>query len=248
MASPIETLPDMGPRLVPRGRLLLVEDDPLLLPVYGRILRRAGYEVVHAYEALVRSDTPGLAQPADLFAAAEQLGRVRELGRAIRALAARMAQQVARLFVNLHPLDLEDADLFRPDAPLSRFGPRVVLEITERAPLDGLVGLAERNAELRALGFRLALDDLGAGYSGLATFVNLKPDVVKLDMALTRHIDSEPRQRMLVETLVALCRELGIDVIAEGVETEAERDVLVTAGCDLLQGFLFGRPQRTLID
>src|SRR5690606_28905952 len=109
---------------------------------------------VMAYEALVRSREPTLASPAALIAAAERLGRVHELGRRIRAeVAARLTSlpDGCRMFVNLHPSDFLDDDLFDGGAPLSLHAPRVVLEITERAALDGVPDLRGRVGRLRAL-------------------------------------------------------------------------------------------------
>jgi EAL domain-containing protein (putative c-di-GMP-specific phosphodiesterase class I) len=88
------------------------------------------------------------------------------------------------------------------------------------------------------------VDDLGAGYAGLTSFAALEPDVVKLDMALVRGVDREPIKHRLVGSMTRLCRDLGILVVAEGVETSAEKEALQELGCDLLQGYLFGRPGR----
>ncbi|HUC07401.1 MAG TPA: EAL domain-containing protein, partial [Solirubrobacterales bacterium] len=132
--------------------------------------------------------------------------------------------------------------LFSSDAPLSLISRRVVLELTERAPLADIKALRKRVDRLRALGFRLALDDLGAGYAGLATFASLEPDVVKIDLGLVRDVDRDATKGMVLTSLIGLCRGLGMEVIAEGIESVAERDVLVAMGCDLLQGFLFARP------
>ena len=134
--------------------------------------------------------------------------------------------------------------MFSADAPLSAFASQVVLEITERASIDAIDGLPARIAALRQMGFRIAIDDLGSGYSGLSSIVQLHPDVVKLDMSLIRGVDPSRRSKKLIASLVGVCRELGILVVAEGIETAAERDALVRAGCDLLQGYLFARPQR----
>jgi EAL domain-containing protein (putative c-di-GMP-specific phosphodiesterase class I) len=94
---------------------------------------------------------------------------------------------------------------------------------------------------LRKLGFRIAIDDLGAGYSGLTSFALLEPDVVKLDMALVRDLHMEPTKRTLVR-MIAMSRELGIIVTGEGIERVEERDELARAGCDLMQGYLFAKP------
>jgi EAL domain-containing protein (putative c-di-GMP-specific phosphodiesterase class I) len=93
------------------------------------------------------------------------------------------------------------------------------------------------------------VDDLGAGYAALSSFASLEPDMGKLDMSLLRGVDSHPTRRKLVGAMAELCRNLGILVVAEGIEIEAERDVVVELGCDLLQGFLLGRPapRRTRI-
>lgn len=148
------------------------------------------------------------------------------------------------VFVNLHALELADEALLDPRAPLSRFASRVVLEITERASLDGIPDSAERIAALRRLGYRIALDDLGAGHAGLNSFAALSPEIVKLDMALVRGLDRDSLKRQIVSSMATLCRELGIVVVAEGIETEGKRDAATQAGCDLLQGYLFGRPAR----
>ena len=101
-----------------------------------------------------------------------------------------------------------------------------------------------RVAQLRAMGYRIAVDDLGAGYAGLTSFAQLEPEVVKVDMSLIRGLDRSPTKQKLVHSIVGLCRGLGIQMIAEGIETEEERDTLVNLGGDLCQGYLFARPGR----
>lgn len=200
---------------------------------------------VVAYEALLRSDEPAMRSPGEILEAAERLGATAELGRIIRrrvAEAAPIAPPDAQLFVNLHSLDLVDEDLFAPDAPLSLIANRVVLEVTERASLQGTPTLPSRLAALRQLGFRLAVDDLGAGYAGLGSFTVLEPELVKLDMSLVRDLHRDDRRQRIVRAMVELCGELGVLVVAEGVETLAEREVLTGVGCDLLQGYFFARP------
>jgi EAL domain-containing protein (putative c-di-GMP-specific phosphodiesterase class I)/CheY-like chemotaxis protein len=197
------------------------------------------------YEALVRSSETTLPGPGALFDAAEQLGRLHDLGRQIRNKCAEPLgpeQASKSLFVNLHTEDLLDNTLFDPDSPLAKIAPQIVLEITERATLESIGQVRERIARLRQLGFRIAIDDIGAGYSGLNSFAMIQPDVVKLDITLVRGVDEDPVKRKLVRVLGDLCQDLGILVVAEGVETPSERDTLVAMGCDLLQGYLFARP------
>jgi EAL domain-containing protein (putative c-di-GMP-specific phosphodiesterase class I) len=212
-------------------------------PIVGWRERR-----IFGYEALLRSDEPSMRNPAHMLDAAERLERLHELGRTIRAKIAVAAEAPesaqVKLFVNLHSADLNDDELYAPDSPLSKIAGRVVLEMTERASLQGVKNVAECVAKLKALGFQVAIDDLGAGYAGLTSFTQLEPEVAKLDMSLVRGIDSDSRRQSIVRSIKSLCDELGMMVIAEGVETPSERDMLVALGCDLLQGYLFARPGR----
>lgn len=212
-------------------------------PAYQPIVRRDG--TLYGYEALLRSEEPALAHPGAVLDAADKLGRGKLLGQRMRALAtAPIALDASRsvLFVNLHPDDLFDDELLDPRAPLSTIASRVVLEVTERAAIKSMERLRYRIAEIRERGFRLAIDDLGAGYAGLGAFAALEPEVVKLDMSLIRDIERAPTQRKIVRAMTVLCHDLGIEVVAEGIETIAEFEVVLDAGCDLFQGFLFAKP------
>jgi EAL domain-containing protein (putative c-di-GMP-specific phosphodiesterase class I) len=202
---------------------------------------------IFGYEALMRSSDAALPGPTHLLDAAERLGALDDLGRLIRRRAVEPLLEAPAdtlLFVNLHPRDLLDPDLTDPESPLTRVASRVVLEVTERASLAGLDDVHERVAKLRSLGFRVAVDDLGAGYAGLTSFALLEPEIVKIDMALTRDIDKSAVKQKLVASLCGLCREMNLIIVTEGVETVAERDTLVGLGCDLLQGYLFAKPGR----
>ncbi|HVV16601.1 MAG TPA: EAL domain-containing protein [Polyangia bacterium] len=200
-----------------------------------------------AYETLLRTDEPTLRSPLDFFDAAERLGKAAELGRIIRQHVARQLRETpppALLFVNLHPADLEDDELYADDGALTPFAKHIVLEITERAALDRIHELQSRVTRLRTLGYRIAIDDLGAGYAGLTSFAQLEPEVVKVDMSLVRGIDRSPVKQKLVRSIITLCTELGIQLVAEGIETPQERDALITLGGDLCQGYLFAKPGR----
>jgi EAL domain-containing protein (putative c-di-GMP-specific phosphodiesterase class I) len=200
---------------------------------------------VFGYEALLRSREPLLPHPGAMLDAAERLDRLHDLGRTIRARAGEPIASMTEgemLFVNLHTRDLLDEDLYDPERPLARIASRVVLEITERASLHDVRDVQGRVARLREMGYRIAVDDLGAGYAGLTSFSQLEPEVVKLDMSLIRDCDKQPKKLTLVRTMIKMCSELGIQVVAEGIETLEERDAIVWAGCDLLQGYLFAKP------
>ena len=200
---------------------------------------------VFGYEALLRSREPSLPNPLAVLDAAERLDRLNDLGRTIRTRAAEPVPQMPgdeALFVNLHTQDLLDEQLFDEGTALAKIAHRVVLEITERSSLHAIRDVQTRVARLRAIGYRIAVDDLGAGYAGLTSFAQLEPDVVKLDMSLVRGVDLQPKKQTLVRTMISMCTELGMQVVAEGIETAAERDAIVDAGCDLLQGYLFAKP------
>jgi len=202
---------------------------------------------LYGHEALMRSDDDTLSNPGAILEAAERLGALQDLGRQMRDLAAQeMIHRPEKgiLFVNLHPRDLEDDSLVATDPPLTRMAPRVVLEITERAAIDSISDLRKRVKALRAAGFRIAVDDLGAGYAGLTTFTLLEPDIVKIDMSLVRNVDQDSTKQRVILSVVSLCRELGIEVVAEGVESAKERDCLCELGCDLLQGYFIARPAK----
>jgi EAL domain-containing protein (putative c-di-GMP-specific phosphodiesterase class I) len=203
---------------------------------------RASDGTVFGHEALMRSGESTLAMPLALLDAAERLRRVPELGRLVRERVAATMGPGGAVFVNLHPLELADEALFVSSVALSPHARDVVIEVTERASVSAVLDLQTKVQALREMGYRIAVDDLGGGYAGLTTFTALRPEIVKLDMALVRGADSDPMKRRLIGSLAEVCRDSGILVVAEGVETEAERDAVVEAGCDLLQGYLIGRP------
>jgi EAL domain-containing protein (putative c-di-GMP-specific phosphodiesterase class I) len=206
---------------------------------------RASDGTVAGYEALVRSDEAMMPTPNVLLEAGERLGRIIDLGRRVRdCLPSHPVTDGSLLFVNLHPEDLLDPLLASPSGPLLGIAPSVVLEITERAALHRVPDVTRRVAALRDAGFRIAVDDLGAGYSGLSTFTHLEPEFVKLDLSLVRGIDRNPTQLRVVGAITRLAKELGMTVVAEGVETIPESEALRELGCDLLQGFLFASPGR----
>jgi EAL domain-containing protein (putative c-di-GMP-specific phosphodiesterase class I) len=201
---------------------------------------------LYGYEALMRSADPALPHPGAILDAAERLSRLERLGRNVRASTARAFAEAdpsrGLVFVNVHALDLLDRSLSSPYSPLAKLASRVVLEITERASLDNVPDVRYRVAELREMGYRIAIDDLGAGHSRMNQFRPLDTDFVKLDMSLVRNIDGHPVKQQLVSSVTSLCRDQRILVIGEGVETAAEAETLIRLGCDLLQGYFIARP------
>jgi EAL domain-containing protein (putative c-di-GMP-specific phosphodiesterase class I) len=207
------------------------------------IVRRDG--TLFGYEALMRTREAALPHPGAVLDAAERLGRVAEIGRRTRRAAASFvdaADPGASIFLNLHAADLADPDLRREDGSIASAAKRFVLEVTERASLDQVENPSAVVAVLRERGFRIAVDDLGAGYAGMSSFTLLSPDVAKLDMSLVRNVDTDERREKVIKGLTGLCHDLGVVVVAEGVETVGERDKLLSLGCDLFQGYLIARP------
>lgn len=200
---------------------------------------------VFGYEALMRSAGP-MKNPQEILVACEALGRIEELSARVRSLVANVLRERPErsepVFVNLHPLELDSGDIGGRLDPLLPFADRVVLEVTERAKFSSNLDITKRVASLRDAGYRIALDDLGEGYAGLSWLVKLLPDIAKLDMSLVRDIGESRLRRELVGSIVGTCRRAGTLVVAEGVETAAEARILGDLGCDLLQGYHFGRP------
>ncbi|HWA72184.1 MAG TPA: response regulator [Polyangiaceae bacterium] len=208
---------------------------------------RSGDCSIFGFEALLRCTEPDFISPARLLAASQVLGRQHDLGRAVRTAVATTLrdhpQHEEIIFVNIDPAELGDGLLIEESDPLLPFARRVVFEVSERAALvGGDSGLEKRLSRLRERGYRLALDDLGEGYSGLSSLATVLPDIVKIDTSLVRDIHRSALKRDIVVSLLQTARRAGIIVVAEGVETAGERELLCQLGCDLMQGYLFAKP------
>jgi diguanylate cyclase (GGDEF)-like protein len=218
--------------------------------VYQPIVELGGRAII-AYEALCRPAEAVFQSPLELFATAERAGRVAALGRAVRERAVAPVGELPAddlLFLNIHPHELFHPGALEREPALGPLAGRLVLEITEGAELDDVDRARERIRELRAAGFRIALDDLGAGYSSLNRLASLAPDYVKLDMTLVRGLRQGSRAARLIQHMVEFCREEPITLIAEGVETPDELKAIVDLGVPLAQGFLLGRPAPHFVD
>ncbi len=204
-------------------------------------------------EALVRWQHPvrGLLSPADLLPAAEQAGLLRPLADAVLDLSLTAAarwwdERRVPVSVNLSAADVTDLDLpAKVSAALARHGlpaAALTLELIE----DTLMADPERGrqvlGELRRLGVRTSIDDYGTGYSSLAYLRHLPADELKLDRSLTADVDRDPRAAAIVRHTVALAHELGLRLVAEGVEDASTAEALRDLGCDVAQGFAIARP------
>lgn len=119
---------------------------------------------------------------------------------------------------------------------------RIIFEVTEGERIDDGPWFAQILREYKRCGFKTAIDDFGAGYAGMKLLSDFQPDIIKIDMDLIRNVDTNRPRQAIVRSLVVLCKELGIQVVAEGIETNEERDFLQDAGIRLMQGYLFAKP------
>ena len=198
---------------------------------------------VAGFECLTRFDAEPQQGPEFWFAEAASvgLGPELEIGVLRRALPAldRLPDRLPVSF-NVSPQLLLDGRLERELTP--RVAARLLLEITEHETVKEQERLVTALAPLRAMGVRVAIDDAGAGYSSFRHIVRLLPDVIKLDLRLTRDIDHDPARRALAAALIRYAREANAEIVAEGVETQAELDTLLELGIAKAQGYFFGRP------
>lgn len=202
------------------------------------------------YEALMRCDETLFASYGVLLAAADRIGWRTTLSRTIYQRIAQTCSELpegALLFVNIHPRDAQEGLIMGGDAPLEPIARQVVLEVSEHAPADQLDALAAQAPKLRSAGFRIAIDDLGTGPSGLSTFGRLTPEFTKLDRSMLAGLDSDPKKEKIVRAMYAMCAVLGVPIIAEGVETPGERQALIALGADLAQGNEFGVPASSFV-
>lgn len=208
---------------------------------------RADNSAVEGYEALLRSSHPGFDTPLALISAAESHGMLARLADRVAELAARVLAVMPAhlsLFINAHPAELGDADaVHRRFGQLEPWAQRIVIEITERSDVLQIMNWRHALDFLTGAGFRIAVDDVGAGYNSLSVLAELHPAFAKVDMTIVRNIDSDMRKQRLVELLSHVARAIQAQLIIEGIETQAEAAAVKRLGADYLQGFLFGRPK-----
>jgi len=219
-----------------------------------------GAEHVVGAEVLIRWDHPrlGVLVPAAFLPLAEETGLISDLDlwvvSAACSAAAAWPQPGAEplsVAVNLDASTLVDERLFstvRAALKRNNLAPeRLILEVVESRALSDLPTIVERLVELRRLGVRISLDDFGTGYSTLTWLSTLPVDQIKIDRSFITNLPAE-EACTLVRGILALAAALDVEVIAEGVENSEQLDVLRASGCHLLQGYLFGRPDPTLVD
>ncbi len=202
-------------------------------------------QTTFGYEALARCEAAEFPTPPRLLKAAIAEDYLGELGRELRRIAVEECPD-HNLFLNIHPDELDLPWLVRPDDPMTTHEREVYLEVTESIPLSHYRFCHSVLAEMRSKGVKIAVDDLGAGYSNLKYIADLEPEVVKLDRGLIAGMTKQSRIHVLVSAIVRMCVELGAKVVAEGIETADELRAVMETGAHFGQGYFLARPNRDL--
>ncbi len=214
---------------------------------------------IHKAEALIRWEHPqrGLVSPLEFIPLAESSGLINDIGAWVFKEAAKSIARWRRehndqfqVSVNQSPLEFQqDAKVYEGWVEqlhtLGVAGNAIVVEITEGLLLDASSGVTNKLLQLRDAGIQVALDDFGTGYSSLSYLKKFDIDYLKIDRTFTRNLSSDSSDMALSEAIIVMAHKLELRVIAEGVETEQQRDLLITAGCDYGQGYLFAKPMPT---
>lgn len=206
---------------------------------------------VRAWEILTRGPVgTALESPLQLFSVARQTGKLYELEmivieKALEQIKLTKCRQ--DVFINCTPLTLSNIR-FTHDVKtiLEKFKgispAKITIEVTENDSIDGLKHFIYNIKKLRLMGFRIAVDDTGAGYSSLHTISEILPDIIKIDSSVIKNIDKNTLKESMLQGLLLVAREAGSLVVAEGIENEAEASVLVRNKVDLAQGYFYARP------
>jgi EAL domain-containing protein (putative c-di-GMP-specific phosphodiesterase class I) len=218
---------------------------------YGRIV---------GLEALVRWEHPtlGLVPPGKFIPIAEENGLIVQVGRWVLNEAARQARAWVAMGLPLIPISVNVSafEFAQPDFILSISSALAAcgiktqwleLELTETLLMCNMRDAVDKLSQLKRLQIKVAIDDFGTGYSSLAYLQRLPLDTLKVDPSFTRSIDSDSHAangRAIIGAIVALAKSLGLSVVAEGVETESQRQFLLDVGCDGLQGYLFSAARK----
>ena len=229
-------------------RQFLVYFQPIVELETGRI-RKA--------EALVRWQHPqrGILGPLEFISVAEETGLIVEIGDWVFREAVRWAKRWTdrvcdnfQISINISPVQFKTEGDAQEQAWLAYLkevnfpATSVVLEITENLLLDDNDKIRGKLRQFKQAGIQMAIDDFGTGYSSLSYLKKFDIDFLKIDRSFIRNLTTDPNDRVLSEAIIMMAHQLGLEVIAEGVETEEQRNFLLAAGCDCAQGYLFSKP------
>ncbi len=225
-------------------------DNPEISVVYQPIMDFRTNRIL-GWESLSRGpDNSHFHTPLALFEFAEEAGLLFQLEKTCREQAAKLIgplEKDQKLFLNIHPKTLVDPNFKTGETLnlLKKYGlspDNVVFEITERHSTKNFTLFFESLNHYRQQGYLVAVDDLGAGYNGLFSIAEIKPDFIKIDMSLTQGVESNPAKRALVEAVITFAEKMNSKVIAEGIETRAQLEALVSMGAHFGQGYFLSKP------
>lgn len=208
---------------------------------------------IFGYEALSRITSQSCTLNIEkLFELANKAQKTWELEKLCRTQALRGALEKparTKLFINVDPNVVYDPNFisgFTQDklVKLGLNSDDIIFEITEKSSVTSLGGFKEALDNYQSQGFKVAIDDFGAGYSGLTRMYSISPDYLKIDMSIVRDVNKDSRKRSVVIGIVKLCREVGIEIIAEGIETKEELATLIELDVDYGQGYFLARPNE----
>lgn len=228
--------------------------------VYYQPIIELSTNSIHKAEALIRWEHPqrGLVSPADFIPLAEETGLINDIGDWVFREAAREVAKLRNQYdlqfqisVNKSPVQFRQDGgptraWFRYLQELGLSGQNIVVEITEGLLMNVEDNVTEKLLAFRDIGMQVSLDDFGTGYSSLSYLKKFDIDYLKIDKVFVSNLENDPNNLTLCESIIVMAHKLGLKVIAEGVESPAQRELLRKAGCDYAQGFLFASPLPAL--
>ncbi|MCA9215442.1 MAG: EAL domain-containing protein [Planctomycetales bacterium] len=236
--------------------MLLVQFDRLMTeksvePHYQPIVDLRNNDAVIGYEVLARSQIAGLESAHAMFSTAARLNLETKLSEMMRWNGVERSMTLEsrpHLFLNTHPLEINSPDLMESIRRLREFSPnqKLTLEIHEGAATPDL-NLRRLRDQLHDMDISLAFDDFGAGQARLTQLSEVGPDYLKFDMSLIQNLHTSPKRTGMVATLVKIVRDMQIAPLAEGIETEADREICEEIGFEFGQGYLFGKPAKLTV-
>ncbi len=230
------------------GELKRIIDHELVEMVYQPIFNLTPREIT-GYEVLCRTPRDSvLNNPEKLFKCALSYGLLFELEVLCRRKAMAKAGELAEgqtLFFNTSPCLIESG---RFDEIIAAYDDpaKIVFEITEHSEIRDFEAFCNTLKGIKAKGFKVAIDDVGSGYSSLDTIAELEPDFAKINISIVKEINANPKRQSLVKAIMMICKEGGIVTVGEGIETEDELNTLISLGVDAGQGYFLGRPNPQL--
>lgn len=234
-----------------KKEFLEILDHKMLTTLYQPVVSLSTGEIL-GWEALTRGPKDSyFSRPDIFFGFAEEMGMLFPTEKVSREKAISSLGDLGpeqKLFLNVHPRSISDPNFVKGETlqMLNKFGlvPRnIVFEITEQHSIKDYLSFKRVVENYRSQGYRIAIDDVGAGFSGLQTIAEIKPDFLKIDMSLVRNIDNDPSRQAVVDALISLAAKINCRVIAEGVETQNELNALLLKGVHYAQGYFLAHPK-----